>query len=158
MFNNIGKKIKVLAKVIFWFTFITFVLGSIGGGIGIAHVMGCDRSWGDETGAVFAGIGIAIGGSIVGFFAAWIGSFFMYGYGQLIDDTEINRKTNQKILAQLGGEAVPEEPVAPVRPVVPVAPVIPQEPKAEGEWFCRKCGFKNDASAKFCMRCGTPNE
>lgn len=152
MFNNIGKKIKVLAKVIFWVTFVFFVIGSIAAGVVIAHAMGCDRYYGDKAGAIFAAIGIVIGGSVIGFLLAWIGSFFMYGYGQLIDDTEINRRTNQKILAQLGGEAVPEEPAA------PVAPVVPQEPKAEGEWFCSKCGFKNDASAKFCMRCGTPNE
>jgi hypothetical protein len=70
------------------------------------------RESGGEYG-IIAAIGIVIGGSAIGFLLAWIGSFFLYGYGQLIEDTEINRKTNQKILAQLGGEAVPEEPAAP---------------------------------------------
>ena len=148
VFNNIGKKIKGLAKVIFWIGFIGSVLAALGGGIAVAQVMDCE----DNPVAILAAIGIFVVGSAIGFLLAWIGSFFLYGYGQLIEDTEINRKTNQKILAQLGGEAVPEEPAA------PVAPVVPQEPKAEGEWFCSKCGFKNDASAKFCMRCGTPNE
>ncbi len=151
VFNNIGKKIKGLAKVIFWITFIMFVLGAIGGGIAIFATQDCE----EYPAYIAAGIAVMLVGSGLGFLVSWIGSFFMYGYGQLIDDTEINRKTNQKILAQLGGEAVPEEPAA---PAAPVAPVVPQEPRAEGEWFCRKCGFKNDASAKFCMRCGTPNE
>ena len=165
MFSNIGKKIKMLAKVLFWISFALGVLTSLGVAIAIANVMGCGRYYGMGAGAVFAAIGIFILGSGLSFLFSWISSFFMYGFGQLIDDGEINRKTNQKILAQLGGEPVPaEEPVTyrtvvtPVAPVAPVAPVEPEQPKQEGEWFCRNCGTKNDASAKFCLRCGTPNE
>lgn len=70
MFNNIGGKIKTLAKVICWIG----IIGSIIGGIGCIAA--------DED-MILYGLLIAVGGSLF----SWIGSFFTYGFGELIENS-----------------------------------------------------------------------
>lgn len=77
MFNNIGSKIKSLA-----------VLVSVGGMIssiltGFILLLALD-----EMGAL---IGIVI--AIVGSALSWIGSFFTYGFGELIENSSIIAKS-----------------------------------------------------------------
>jgi len=168
VFNNIGRKIKTLAVVLFWIMMILGVLGSLIGGISMIATTGRY----DDTGVVF-GILIIIFGSGFAFLFSWIGSFFMYGFGQLIDDSEINRQTNQQILRKLESGSAPTAPnpepyrsttnpegfrpaYRPAAPVPPTAPVRPAAPS--GGWYCKKCGMKNEGTAKFCLRCGTPND
>ncbi len=171
MFRNIGRKIKGLALVLFWISLAVGVLAALAGAIYFFI-----RARRDDI-YVLLGILVLFVGCGVSFLISWIGSFFMYGFGQLIDDTEINRHTNEKILARLDGGAavrggapnpvyarpvappVPETPAAPV-PETPVAPVpeTPAAPVPEGTWFCKRCGARNEAVAKFCFRCGLPND
>ena len=66
MFDNIGSKMKTLAKTIFWIETVAFLI--LGLAISIAD---------------FALIGIAI--IIVGPLVAWISSWFLYGFGEVID-------------------------------------------------------------------------
>lgn len=74
MFKNIGKKIKGLAKVLFWLLAICSVV------IGLYLL--------DDTDGISAAIGV--GGVLV----AWIGSWFLYGFGEIIDKLcEIERYT-----------------------------------------------------------------
>lgn len=81
MFNNIGSKIKALAKVICWLGIIISVITGI---IGIIN--------GTEQSTV-AGIITLIFGSL----ASWLGSFFAYGFGQLIENTdEIRKNTSER--------------------------------------------------------------
>lgn len=70
MFNNIGSKIKALAKVICWIGIIASIIGGIG----------CIVA--DED-MILYGLLIAIFGSLF----SWIGSFFTYGFGELIDNS-----------------------------------------------------------------------
>ena len=70
MFNNIGGKIKALAKVICWIGIIASVIGGI---VLMIH---------DED-MILYGILTAVGGALF----SWIGSFFTYGFGELIDNT-----------------------------------------------------------------------
>ncbi len=162
MFNNIGRKIKTLAVVLFWIMMILGVLGSLIGGISIIATTGRY----DDTGVVF-GILTIIFGSGFAFLFSWIGSFFMYGFGQLIDDSEINRQTNQQILRRLesGSASAASNPDGfrpTYRPAAPAAPVSQNAPvRSDGPaagWYCKKCGMKNEGTAKFCLRCGTPND
>lgn len=68
MFDNIGGKIKALAKVICWIGIIASCV------VGFATLM---KNPG--TGLLIAGVGSL---------SSWIGSFFMYGFGQLIENSD----------------------------------------------------------------------
>ena len=158
MFNNIGRKIKGLARVIFWITLVLWALASLGGMIAMIATVG-RYNGGMVVLAIFAFF-VSVG---IGFLVSWIGSFFMFGYGQLIDDTEINRKTNQQILLKLngnGGDAfVPkaEAPFVPqAQPYAPAADFVPEAPAAEPMkvQYCKDCGAKNEGEGAFCYRCG----
>ena len=76
MFNNIGKKIKTLAAVICWigiiFSIIDFLVMLIYGAV--------------EGEGLFIGLSFAV--LVVGGFGSWIGSFFIYGFGQLIENSD----------------------------------------------------------------------
>ena len=83
MYNNIGAKIKLLAKIVAW---VGIIWSGIAGIIAIAQ--GLDMRNG---GALIAtGLGIIIGGFLV----SWISSWFLYGFGELIEKTtEIAKNT-----------------------------------------------------------------
>lgn len=82
MYNNIGKKIKGLAKII-----------GVGGIflcslVGIAMFLAMSSDWQTEDMA-FIGLVIAVVGSLL----CWLSGFFTYGFGELIDQTmDINKK------------------------------------------------------------------
>lgn len=90
MFNNIGCKIKGLAKFICWVGIIISVLS------GIAVILGgaSGRSYGSDYygerfashsagGAIIVGILIIVIGSIL----SWVSSFVLYGFGELVDNS-----------------------------------------------------------------------
>jgi len=80
MFNNIGKKIKGLTQTLFWITTIAYIVS----GISLCAI--------DED-LILIGLPLMIAGP----FLSWIGSFFMYGFGELIDkacDIEKNTRGN----------------------------------------------------------------
>ena len=76
MWNNIGGKIKVLAKVIFWIGAIAAVIAAIS-----QFVL---------AGEADSGIPILTGflTLILGPLFAWISSFLLVGFGQLIQNTD----------------------------------------------------------------------
>ena len=145
MFKNIGGKIKTLAKVLFIISVIVFALSAAVAAIYVGRMTAYScggyayhSSSRNGVAGFFAGLGTFIVGAGVGFLISWIGSFFMYGLGQLIEDTEINRKTNQEILKKL--QSAPEQPKAPEQPA---------------GWVCAKCGTVNTDESNFCYNCGT---
>jgi len=74
MFDNIGGKIKTLAKVVCWI------------GIIVSVILGL-LSRNAITALLFIGIG-SLG--------SWIGSFMTYGFGQLIENTDILVRQGQE--------------------------------------------------------------
>lgn len=74
MFNNIGGKIKKLAMVV-------CVIGMIGSFVAAVNLWTNSSRYNDTT---LTGIVVLV----VGCLASWIGSFFTYGFGQLIERTE----------------------------------------------------------------------
>lgn len=74
MFTNIGGKIKELAKVICYV------------GIAISVVAGISMI-GSGRNSAMVGTGVAV--MIVGSLVSWIGSFFAYGFGELIENTTV---------------------------------------------------------------------
>ena len=83
MFNNIGGKIKVVAKTI---CFVGIILSIISGLVLILA----------DVRTVFSGILLIIVGPI----ASWIGSFMTYGFGQLIENSDILVKQGYRREAQ----------------------------------------------------------
>lgn len=76
MFNNIGRKIKVTAKVFCWIGIIASVLGGVG------MIYACFDGYAPVTG-ILSGVGVALLGSLL----SWVGSFMMIGFGDLVENT-----------------------------------------------------------------------
>ena len=77
MFKNIGGKIKELAKVICYVGIAISVIDGI-------VMIGFGSS---SNGDAMVGMGLAV--MIVGSLVSWIGSFFAYGFGELIENTTV---------------------------------------------------------------------
>ena len=88
MFDNIGAKIKGLAKTLTWLS----VIGSIV--LGIVYIAIISDSWYDEL--WWVGLVIMAVGSLF----AWISYWLLYGYGQLIENSD------KLVLAQKNDEAI----------------------------------------------------
>ena len=87
MFKNIGKKIKVLAKVLCWIGIICSIL------IGLAIILLSFTETVDVPGTEVSvsGVGGLIAGIVfivLGVLISWIGSFTTYGFGELIDNVK----------------------------------------------------------------------
>lgn len=79
MFDNIGEKIKTLAKVVCWVGIIASVV------MGFVAV----ASTNDETAGFFSLVLIAGLGSL----GSWVGSFVLYGFGELVSNSAIVAET-----------------------------------------------------------------
>lgn len=73
MFNNIGSKIKKLTMILFIISAIIYLILSITLAVAIF----------DGVAAFFMFILFFA----IGFLLSWIGSFFMYAYGELVDNS-----------------------------------------------------------------------
>lgn len=81
MYKDIGNKIKTLAGVICWIGILAF------GFVGV------------YTGRLMV--------AIIGAFASWIGTFVLYGFGELIDQTTQERQDIEEIKYYLRNMATP---------------------------------------------------
>ncbi len=86
MFSNIGGKIKKLASVTCWILIIASVIG------GLAMIITGADMYGGE-GFILGGVIILIVGPLV----AWVSSFVLYGFGQLVQNSD-------KVVVLMGGE------------------------------------------------------
>ena len=68
MFSNIGGKIKIATKVLCWLLITLFII------MGIALLV---------SGAVLNGIVLLIAGPLT----AWVSSFVLYGFGELVENS-----------------------------------------------------------------------
>ena len=146
MYSNIGKKIKVLTVIVT----VILMLGALGTG---AYFIVKGMDYFDYGGDyfVYIGIAIAVGGPIL----AWIMSFVMYGFGQLIDNTDKLVKLGQANSAACAAPVY----VAPAAPAPEPAKEekVAEEPKAEeapAARFCINCGNKVAPHVAFCPNCG----
>lgn len=142
MFDNIGEKIKKLAV-------ITCIIGIVVS-VFSAMVLWVSGSRNNPTG--WNGFLVLV----IGILGSWVGSFFTYGLGQLIEDTQENRMINQQILTYLqkGGkpEASPGKATASTRSHSYV-PRVATTNSSNG-WRCQKCGCGNSSTSTYCKSCG----
>ncbi len=82
MFDNIGEKIKVLAKVLFW-------IGVLGSFVLAFYYLYMFSGYGGAAIIIFAVTAFA-GGLI-----SWISTIFLYGFGQLVENSDKLVKLNQ---------------------------------------------------------------
>lgn len=80
LFNNPGKKVQTLAKIIFWVIIIVFVIAAVG----IAEAN-------DVT--VIGHIVLICIGALFGSFVGWLNSIVLYAFGSLVDDVQVLRFT-----------------------------------------------------------------
>ena len=81
MFNNIGRKIKNCAEAITWIGIIICIL------VGLVYiVLGIEN---EANEMIVSGILVILVGSL----SSWIGSFLLYGFGQLIENSDIIAKS-----------------------------------------------------------------
>lgn len=88
MFSNISGKLKTLAKVLCWVGIIFSVISGaviLSGGNSISSITVSGTSF--AVSPVAAGIIIIV----IGCLTSWISSLFIYGFGQLIENTEKSR-------------------------------------------------------------------
>lgn len=94
MWNNIGGKIKVLAKVIFWIgagiSVICAIVMFVGAGNLSSELNSYERyyysssSHEEVTALVLGGFAVLIIGPLL----SWINSFLLVGFGQLVQNTD----------------------------------------------------------------------
>lgn len=149
MFYNIGGKIKGVAVA----EAIIGIIASII--VGIVLIANSSRS--NPTAAL--GWGIMIGGSI----GAWLNSFILYGFGELIEktsetNTEIHNiykiladnKSNHKTSNENDSRLFQEQ-----RPVYSTSTPASKPTSSGTGWKCKECGQMNDTFRQFCQMCGS---
>ena len=80
MFSNIGGKIQALAKIICWIGIILSVL------CGILYCFVDNKTMAPMGKGLQILIGILIMG--IGSVSAWVGSFLLYGFGRLVENSD----------------------------------------------------------------------
>ncbi|MCR5680956.1 MAG: hypothetical protein K6G29_00785 [Clostridiales bacterium] len=84
MFQDVGKKLKVIAQILFW----VGILGDVAFAIFIINT--------SAKYLVFMGTPVGIIGAIVMIlliaFASWVSALLLYAYGQLVDDVSAIRR------------------------------------------------------------------
>lgn len=126
MFDNISEKIKMLAKVVCWLGIIVCIITGI-------VLMTIDES------LVLAGILTAVLGSLL----SWVSSFVLYGFGQLVENSDIlvesGRTTNAKLREQVNLTSVTKQ-------------VDVSYSDSLHKWRCDSCGKMISSSP--CPYCG----
>ena len=159
MYNNIGGKIKGLAK----FVCILGIVVSIIAALVVAVAIGSTSRY---TYGVYGGGGGSVGAAVflfiliagLGSLFSWLGSLRLYGYGQLIENSD---RIREDVAAKRAGT-----PPAPGRNFDPVGimgpaghpvhePVFSAGVPDVSEKICPKCGMSNEADSVFCCGCGT---
>lgn len=92
MYNNIGKKIKTLAKVLAWLGIAVSVIAGIAIIAGGGAMSSYGSSYNMGGSAAVAGITTIIFGAL----GSWVSSFMLYGFGELIEKTTEIAKNTEK--------------------------------------------------------------
>ena len=107
MFKNIGKKIKVLAKVLCWIGIIGGIISGISlivvGAKGTGIAMDYYGSTSFVSGAALIVVGVVM--LILLPLLSWVSSFILYGFGEMVDNTSDVKQSNEEILNRVSNIA-----------------------------------------------------
>lgn len=132
MFDNIGSKLKGLAYTVSALGIIASILGAI-------VLWGANSSHNSTIGT---GLLVLIVGCVV----SWVGGFFTYGFGELIEQQATIISLLEKPNKAAGKPLETEFPSAPATPTSTI-----DMPTA---WKCPECGASNAFGVLHCKRCG----
>ena len=160
MFENAGKKIRLLAKITFW----TGSALSAFAGLSIFFQF-ADANF---ASAFLIGIVLVAG---VGILLSYLGSLATLSYGELVEHTTRNMMISAKIYEKLcsmnvsnggvggaNGYTETQNAVPPFPAQQNQQPQSNNAPKPAGvntnEWFCMSCGTRNSPWSVTCSNCG----
>lgn len=127
MFDNIGGKLKGLAYTV-------SALGIIASIICAIALWAANSRYNNTVGTGFI---VLIGGCI----GSWVGGFFTYGFGELIDQ-------------QTAAAYHLSELRKTVNPPAPVQTITASKTNMTKAWKCSECDGINDQGTLFCKHCG----
>lgn len=137
MFENIGNKIKVLAKVICILGMVASFISGISVLISVARLASYGADEYVPLGLLFFIIIVAVGSLI-----SWIGCFKLYAFGELVQSNKniehYCKQINQKLLQETNF----------VKNTSNISANIDECR------ICKNCGNKNEKKAVFCVGCG----
>ena len=147
MYNNVGRSIKTLAKII---AFIGVAISVIGAFIIMAPA-GNLSYYSNELAGTLICTGLLLG--ILGSLLSVVLSFFMYGFGQLIESTQnIEKKVVfEKTIEQIKREEYPELSDA------TYYSIVNSDEKVKSK-YCENCGSRLAKNAGVCDFCGEKTE
>lgn len=137
MFNNIGGKIKILATLLCW------------GGIFVSIIFGMIIISLNEIETLISGLITMAIGSLI----SWLSSFFCYGFGQLIENSDILVKQGN-LRAYEASQATPANNVN--RSSDSATQPTPVPRTNTHMWRCEGCGRMIDTN--FCRYCGKKSD
>lgn len=158
MFDNIGGKIKGLAKFVCWAGIVMSVL------MGILTMVGASQSSSYGYGYRSSGGAGFLGGLIVmvaGGLGSWLGSLALYGFGELVDNVSsiagkmatLNSDGSKSSLSQVASLTQRARPSTPSRPLSQI-PALNQH--STDSWICKNCNEQNPSIRTACQNCGMP--
>lgn len=146
MFDDIGSKIKGLAKVLCWVGIVVSVI------MGIV-VMCIENPIDYDSYLILPGLLIMVFGSLL----SWVSSFFVYGFGQLIENSDILVSQGIKRQPEKSDSKNQNEKITTkTKPTIETvkSTMIEGLLNDEGKIICPICGFAQDSNRKCCWKCG----
>ncbi len=151
MFENIGGKIKVLAKVLCWIGIVLSVI------IAISMFDSANDAYGAAE-DMYMTMGIVY--LILGPLLSWVGSFFAYGFGELVE-TAIMIEKNTRNAEDISMTSTTETSVSTHTNASNQGAgyslselAAKHEKSVDGCWTCKNCGTKNNSTNQYCTDCG----
>lgn len=133
IYGNIGGKLKALAKVVFVLESIAFFY------LGLKMMM-------SDMGPRAILIGMLV--AIIGPFVAWVSSWLLYAFGELVEKTSDNESNTRNILKELRRSGDHRGTVAGAAYVNPVQ----AEVEGSHKWLCDNC--RRMRAQTPCEHCG----
>lgn len=144
MFNNIGRKLKGLAIVM-------FILGTVGVLVGYLFLLGSAMRNSSDGVIITLIIGL-----IIGLIASWVSSWQLYAFGELVEKTTVIASNVSALykICQGNTEVITKQVV--VQDDIEVT--AKQATKQGDGYLCPICHMSNDSMGP-CERCGyVPNK
>lgn len=141
VYENIGGKIKTLAKAIFFVEALASIIA------GIVVIVETEEAW---------GLLIILGGCIIG----WVSSWIVYGFGEIIDklteiayNTSNGKKKNNKVKPKKEDDLFGEEEKANSENNEEEEESDDDEVLSIPQRVCPRCGDKHDFDYPQCPKC-----